>query len=70
MTQAPCAECEKRYPGCHAKCDEFSEWRESENAKNKAISDARNRESMLNEYAARAKRNMVDRRTEKRRKRR
>lgn len=27
MKRAPCKECEKRYLGCHANCEEYQAWR-------------------------------------------
>ena len=29
----PCKGCEKRYSGCHSKCDEYKEWKDWYNKK-------------------------------------
>lgn len=34
LSENPCRECERRCAGCHGRCEEYKEWRESRNIKN------------------------------------
>lgn len=34
MIKSPCYKCEKRYPGCHAKCESYLTFRERKDKEN------------------------------------
>lgn len=40
----PCKDCRDRYPGCHSKCDKYIIWKDANEANNKKIREAKNKE--------------------------
>ena len=49
MKEKKCFKCDKRYPGCHAECEDYLKWKE-EHDKVKAEEDAERR----NDYVRKA----------------
>lgn len=45
---APCKECTKRYIGCHSECLDYIDFTQAQNAKKKAIFEARAKDSIAN----------------------
>lgn len=41
--KGPCYGCEKRYPGCHGKCEDYKEWRSDFDAKKNAVKEEKMR---------------------------
>lgn len=50
MKTDPCYECEKRYVGCHADCDDYKEWKARQQTATEAKHKDRRRQGMLNSY--------------------
>jgi len=46
---APCKDCGLRYPGCHAKCEEYKEWKRPIEAEYERKNAARITDEMIHE---------------------
>lgn len=55
--KGPCLGCEKRYPCCHSKCDDYKKWYSECISKKIQIRQAKHNNKMFAEYVARAKDN-------------
>lgn len=44
MLNAPCKDCEKRYPACHSSCDLYKEWETKNSERRKLIQKLRGQE--------------------------
>lgn len=49
---APCKGCKKRYPGCHAKCDDYKAWRKIVDDKQKAIREEKAADDLVRSFLA------------------
>lgn len=53
---ATCLNCNNRYAGCHANCETYKAWKSEQLASAEAKRKAKETQSLLNSYAAKAAR--------------
>lgn len=52
MIDAPCADCQKRYVGCHSDCEDYKTWKSEQMSVAEDKRKRKNETSMLNSYTA------------------
>lgn len=50
MIDAPCADCQKRYVGCHSDCENYKAWKSEQMSVAEDKRKRKNETSMLNSY--------------------
>lgn len=65
---APCAGCELRHPGCHAKCEDYNTWRDELLETSREIRSVKRDAGIVTQYSVRMAEN-VTRRKNRRKKR-
>lgn len=52
--KSPCKDCDRRYPACHDKCQEYSVYRSKLDARNNVIRDAKEKRQLITGYQVRS----------------
>lgn len=63
---ATCLNCNNRYVGCHADCETYKAWKSEQLASAEAKRKAKETQSMLNSYTAKAARKYMRKKREER----
>lgn len=66
MMDVPCADCQKRYVGCHSDCETYKAWKSEQLSDAEAKRKAKETQSMLNSYTAKAARKYMRKKREER----
>ena len=66
MRDAPCADCKKRYVGCHSDCEDYKAWKSKQMIVAENKRKAKAEQSMLDSYTAKSVRKYMRKKREER----